>query len=132
MVELYFDGTVRPSNDEAAVGLFSKNSEGEVTEKMYQIQAINNHEAEFIAFDKAVEWAHELIAQGERHFVSDGFRSRCTRSRTRIRQEQTNADDFDPAFARYQLLPLAFVKWIPRSENKADRVAREALRLYEA
>ncbi len=65
MVELYFDGTVRPSNDEAAVGLFSKNSEGEVTEKMYQIQAINNHEAEFIAFAKAVEWAHELIAQGE-------------------------------------------------------------------
>ncbi len=99
MVELYFDGTVRPSNDEAAVGLFSKNSEGEVTEKMYQIQAINNHEAEFIAFAKAVEWAHELIAQGESviSFRTDSEAVALAVEREFVKNKRTQTI-FDPAF----------------------------------
>ncbi len=88
MVELYFDGAVRPSNDDAAVGIFCKNSEGQVIERTFRITAENNHEAEFQAFLKAVELAEELVGtRGKCIFLPDGFRSRFVGSRTRVCQK---------------------------------------------
>lgn len=132
MVELYFDGAVRPSNDDAAVGIFCKNSEGQVIERTFRITAENNHEAEFQAFLKAVELAEELAAQGENVF---SFRTDSEAVSLAVEREFAKNKRiqiyFDPAFERFSRLPLAFVKWIPRSENKADRVAKDALNEYE-
>lgn len=128
MVEMYFDGAVRPSNDDATVGIFCKNSAGEVIERTFRITAVNNHEAEFQAFARAVELAEDLLNAGESVF---SFRTDSEAVSLAVEREFAKNKRiqvyFDPAFERYSQLPLAFVKWIPRSENKADRVAREAL-----
>ncbi|AFS70708.1 reverse transcriptase-like protein [Exiguobacterium antarcticum] len=128
MVELYFDGAVRPSNDDAAVGIFCKNSAGQVIERTFRITAENNHEAEFQAFLKAVELAEELAAQGESVF---SFRTDSEAVSLAVEREfaKNKGSKFIliRRFERFSRLPLAFVKWIPRSENKADRVAKEAL-----
>ncbi|WP_114570938.1 ribonuclease HI family protein [Exiguobacterium flavidum] len=129
MVELYFDGAVRPSNDDAAIGLFCKTSSGEVIERSYRITATNNHEAEFQAFEKAVDLAEELAEAGEGMF---SFRTDSEAVSLAVEREFTKNKRiqvvFEPTLERFNRLPLAFLKWIPSNDNKADRIAKAALR----
>lgn len=125
MIELYVDGASAGNPGKSGIGIFIK-GEGHHVKISESIPPTNNHTAEFIALIRGLEEAVQL---------TDGIVSARSDSQIvvmAVENQFVKNDLYKPYLT--QLLKLIesfdyfFIKWIPRSENRAaDTLAREGI-----
>lgn len=126
MIEVYIDGASAGNPGPSGAGIFIKGN-GIVENHSIPLGSMSNHEAEFVAFIKA------LIICIERDFRVVSFRTDSELVNRAIEKEfvknKAYAPFLDEALSLTKAFDLFFMKWIPSSENKtADTLARAAIR----
>lgn len=126
MIEVYIDGASAGNPGPSGAGIFIKGN-GEVESFSIPLGVLSNHEAEFLAFMKALE----ICIEKEYKVVS--FRTDSELVNRAVEKEFVKNKAYSPlleeALQLTKKFDLFFMKWIPSSENKtADILAREAVR----
>ncbi|PAQ13402.1 ribonuclease HI [Bacillaceae bacterium SAOS 7] len=128
MVELYTDGASTGDPGWAGAGIFIKR-DGNVDRHKIPLGWCDTHEAEFLAVLKALE----LVQAHQSELIS--LRSDSQTVVHAIEKEYIHKEKYKPLLQQILELtkdyPLFFVKWIPRKENRADGLAREAIRMND-
>lgn len=126
MVHIYFDAATNQSTGDNGLGVWMKSSEGVVTTHKKRVQGLSSVHAELAACRFALEQAHAL--EGETSFMIYSDADTIVRAlEQRFMKDRSAKPIFLEALIAYDELPTAFIKWIPRGENRADLIAREAL-----
>ncbi|HEY9577762.1 MAG TPA: RNase H family protein [Pseudobacillus sp.] len=125
MFEVYTDGASTGSPGWAGAGVFIKDG-GHVDRYSFPLGIKDTHEAEFLAVIKALELLKE------RQAATVSLRSDSQTVVQAIEKEHIHKELYKPLLHEILSLtkefPLFFVKWIPSKENRADSLAREAIR----
>lgn len=126
MIEVYIDGASAGNPGPSGAGIFIKGN-GELENYSIPLGTMSNHEAEFVAFIKAlnicIEKGYKVVS----------FRTDSELVNRAIEKEFVKNKIYAPfleeALALAKEFDLFFMKWIPSSENKtADNLARTAIR----
>lgn len=125
MIELYVDGASAGNPGKSGIGIFIK-GEGHHIKIAESIPPTNNHTAEFIALIRGLEEASKLTTG----IVS--ARSDSQIVVMAVENEFVKNEVYKPYLATIVKLvdsfDFFFIKWIPRTENKAaDALAREGI-----
>lgn len=125
MFEVYIDGASAGNPGPSGAGIFIKGN-GIVESYSIPLGCMSNHEAEFIAFIKALKICIE------KHFTVVSFRTDSELVNRAVEKEFVKNKAFSPfleeALCLTREFELFFMKWIPSSENKtADNLARAAI-----
>ncbi|WP_066299846.1 reverse transcriptase-like protein [Bacillus sp. FJAT-29937] len=125
MIEVYIDGASAGNPGPSGAGIFIKGN-GLIERYSIPLGQMENHEAEYHAFIKALEIC---IEKGYR-VVS--FRTDSQAVNRAIEKEYAKkgyASLLETALKLSRQLDLFFMKWVPSTENKAaDELARAAIR----
>lgn len=128
MPQIYFDAATKgnPGESTCASVIIIDNERYHFTE---YIGSLDNHSAEWAAFIKSLERAHELdvktaLVYTDSKLIEDSLNKKFTKNTL-----------FKPYFEAFKELEtkfdLVFVKWIPRAKNKeANQLAQTALRKH--
>ncbi|WP_433742754.1 reverse transcriptase-like protein [Falsibacillus pallidus] len=125
MVEVYIDGASAGDPGPSGAGVFINNN-GTVERYTFPLGQMNNHEAEFVSFLKAMEIC-----------VEKGYRIVSVRTDSKavvgaVEKEFVKKEKYRIIFEKgldlSKQLDLFFIKWIPSKENRADELARRAIR----
>lgn len=126
LVHIYFDAATNQTTEENGLGVWIKSSDGTVSTFKRQIQGLSSVHAELAACAYALEMAHSM--QGETSFMLHSDAEVIVRAlEQRFMKDSSAKPLFLKALIAYDDLPNVFIKWIPRAENRADVIAREAL-----
>lgn len=126
MVHIYFDAATNQTTEENGLGVWIKSSDGTVSTFKRQTQGLSSVHAELAACAYALEMAHTM--QGEKSFMLYSDAEVIVRAlEQRFMKDSSAKPLFLKALIAYDDLPNVFIKWIPRAENRADVIAREAL-----
>lgn len=125
MIELYVDGASAGNPGKSGIGIFIK-GEGHHIKISESIPPTNNHTAEFIALVRGLEEVAKL---------TDGIVSARSDSQivvTSVDKEFVKNELYQPYLEELleiiQSFEFFFIKWIPRTENRAaDVLAREGI-----
>ncbi|PLT28395.1 reverse transcriptase-like protein [Peribacillus deserti] len=124
MVEIYIDGASAGNPGPSGAGIFIKN-EGQTETYSFPLGIMENHEAEYWALIKGLE----ICIQRNYSLVS--FRTDSDLIFRSMEKEfvknKKYAGLLEKALALSKQLDLFFIKWVPRSENKADSLSRKAI-----
>ncbi len=125
MIELYVDGASAGNPGKSGIGIFIK-GEGQHLKIAEPIEPTDNHTAEFQALLRGMEEAAKLTTG----IVS--VRSDSQIVVTAVEKEFVKNEIHKPYLLKILQLSRSFdyffIKWIPRSENRAaDALAREAI-----
>lgn len=126
LIEVYIDGASAGDGGPAGIGILIKGADGVTEEYAIPVEAVNNHEAEFIAVIEALKLCLEK---------NTGMISLRTDSQivdTALNRHYAKNPLFQPYLAEFEKLEtrfdFIFVKWIPSSQNKkADQLAKSAI-----
>lgn len=125
MFVVYTDGASMGSPGWSGAGVFIKDG-SRVDCYSFPLGVRDTHEAEFLAVIKALELLKE------RQAATVSLRSDSQTVVQAIEREHIHKELYKPLLADILTLskdfPLFFVKWIPSKENRADRLAREAIK----
>ena len=125
MLEVYIDGASAGNPGPSGIGIFIK-GEGHHIKISEFIGETNNHIAEFIALNRALE---EVIKIGS---TLISVRSDSKIVVASIEKQYVKNEEYKPflekALQLIDTIDLFFIKWVPDSQNKAaDALAREAI-----
>ncbi|MFC7685058.1 reverse transcriptase-like protein [Ureibacillus sp. GCM10028918] len=125
MLEVYIDGASAGNPGPSGIGIFIK-GEGHHIKISEFIGETNNHIAEFIALNRALEEVKKIGSS----LVS--VRSDSKIVVASIEKQYVKNEEFKPyleqAVQLIESIDMFFIKWIPDSQNKAaDALAREAI-----
>lgn len=126
MIEVYIDGASAGNPGPSGAGIFIKGN-GELENYAIPLGMMSNHEAEFVAFIKALNICHE------KGYKIVSFRTDSELVNRAVEKEFVKNKVYAPFLEESLRLmnefDLFFMKWIPSSENKtADNLARTAIR----
>lgn len=125
MIEVYIDGASSGNPGLSGAGIFIKGN-GILEEYSIPLGIMNNHEAEFHAFIKALEICHKkayqvISVRTDSKIVCDSVEKQFIK-RKNFKPLLEMAFEFIPSF------DLFFIKWIPNKQNQhADRLAKAAI-----
>lgn len=126
MVHIYFDAATNQDSGESGLGIWVKTTDGTVTAFHTKRLGLTSVQAELAALVFALEQAHALKDESTFMFYSDA--DTVVRSlEQRFLKDQAVRPMFIEALTLYDELPNKFIKWIPRVENRAHDVAKQAL-----
>ncbi|MCM3387382.1 RNase H family protein [Ureibacillus chungkukjangi] len=125
MLEVYIDGASAGNPGPSGIGIFIK-GEGHHIKISEYIGETNNHIAEFIALNRALEEVNKIGSS----LIS--MRSDSKIVVASIEKQYVKNEEYKPYLEKaLQLIEsndMFFIKWIPDSQNKAaDALAREAI-----
>ncbi|WP_332849201.1 ribonuclease HI family protein [Bacillus xiapuensis] len=125
---MYTDGASTGSPGWAGAGIFIKRKR-EVERHSFPLGRCDVHEAEFQAVIKAME----LLRNEKAEVIS--LRSDSQTVVQAIEKRYIHKQQYKPLLSAIlqlaETFPLFFIKWVPSKENKADSLARKAIRLNE-
>ncbi|MBT2707895.1 reverse transcriptase-like protein [Pseudomonas sp. ISL-84] len=126
MIEVFIDGASAGNPGPSGAGIFIKNN-GEVQRFSIPLGEMENHEAEYRAFLKALEICIE------KGYKVVSFRTDSQLVNRAVEKEFVKNKKFAPlleeALKLTRQFDLFFMKWVPSSDNKsADELARAAIR----
>lgn len=125
LFEVYTDGASTGSPGWAGAGVFIKEG-SRVDRYSFPLGIRDTHEAEFLAVIQALKLLKE------RQAATISLRSDSQTVVQAIEKEYIHKKLYQPLLQEILSLskefPLFFVKWIPSKENRADGLAREAVR----
>src|SRR5699024_9536275 len=130
MIEVYTDGATNKTSKHSGVGIYLKLN-GETISLSVPLPYVSNHDAEFLAVIKALEYCaehypHEIISiRTDSQIVVD-----------LIENKQNNNKLFAAYMQKINALidefPYVFCKWIPNVENAhADKLAKDACQIQQ-
>lgn len=126
LVHIYFDAATNQTTGDVGLGVWIKYSNGTVQSFKRSQSGLTSVQAEMSALLFALEQARSIEDESTFMFYSDA--DTIVRAiEQRFVKNQTLKPLFVKALTSYDELPVAFIKWIPRAENRADSVAKEAL-----
>ena len=126
LVHIYFDAATNQTTGENGIGVWIKSSEGTVSTFKRRMQGLTSVHAELAACAYALEQAHAL--KGETSFMLYSDAEVIVRAlEQRFMKDASAKPLFLKALIAYDELPTVFLKWVPRAENRADVIARDAL-----
>ncbi|MFN4214273.1 reverse transcriptase-like protein [Exiguobacterium sp.] len=126
MVHIYFDAATNQQTGAIGLGVWVKTSDGMVSTHTRKTSGLTSAQAELAALGFALEHAHRL--DGETTFMLHSDAETIVRAlEQRFLKDHSVKPLFLKALIAYDDLPVTFIKWVPRSENKADRIAKQAL-----
>lgn len=125
LLEVYIDGASAGNPGPSGIGIFIK-GEGHHIKISEFIGETNNHVAEFIALNRALEEVKKIGST----LIS--MRSDSKIVVASIEKQYVKNEEYKPyleqALQIIESMELFFIKWIPDSQNKAaDALAREAI-----
>ncbi|WP_026694883.1 reverse transcriptase-like protein [Peribacillus kribbensis] len=124
MVEIFIDGASAGNPGPSGAGIFIKEN-GKAESLSFPLGTMENHEAEFCAFIKALEICIE------RKYTVVSFKTDSDLLVRSVENEFVKNKRYMPFLDKSLLLikniELFFIKWVPRKENKADGLARKAI-----
>ena len=126
LVHIYFDAATNQSTGENGLGVWMKTSGGEVLSFKKRLEGLSSVHAELSACLFALEQAHALAGETSFMLYSDAD-TIVQAIEQRFMKDRTAKPLFLEVLIAYDELPTAFIKWVPRAENRADSIAREAL-----
>ncbi|GAA0297463.1 ribonuclease HI [Gracilibacillus halotolerans] len=126
MIELYTDGACQGNPGPSGIGLYIKINNERIRLSEY-IGHCTNHEAEFIAILKGLEYCQQYYPN---EIIS--LRSDSKTAVEAIERKFSKNENFQPYITRINELaetfPYFFIKWIPEKLNKsADQLAKKAI-----
>lgn len=125
LLEVYIDGASAGNPGPSGIGIFIK-GEGHHIKISEFIGETNNHIAEFIALNRALEEVKKIGST----LIS--IRSDSKIVVASVEKQYVKNEEYKPyleqALQIIETIELFFIKWIPDSQNKAaDALAREAI-----
>lgn len=125
LLEVYIDGASAGNPGPSGIGIFIK-GEGHNIKISEFIGETNNHIAEFIALNRALEEVKKIGST----LIS--MRSDSKIVVASIEKQYVKNEEFKPyleqAIQHIETIDMFFIKWIPDNQNKAaDALAREAI-----
>ena len=125
LLEVYIDGASAGNPGPSGIGIFIK-GEGHQIKISEYIGENNNHIAEFIALNRALEEVKKIGSS----LISIRSDSKIVVSS--IEKQYVKNEEYKPyleqAIKLIESIDMFFIKWIPDSQNKAaDALAREAI-----
>lgn len=126
MIEIYIDGASAGNPGPSGAGIFIV-ANGEVERYSIPLGMMENHEAEYHAFIKALEICLD------KNYTIVSFRTDSQLVNKAVEKEFVKNKKYAALLEEALLLTnqfeLFFMKWIPSAENKtADELARAAIR----
>ena len=127
MLKIYVDAATKGNPGPSGAGILLL-TEGEQIQLSFPLPDSSNHEAEFAAFELALE---ETIARGLHQQNTFIFTDSQTVAEV-LGKNQTKNPVFTPFLTRIQLLlaefTLIIIQWLPEADNRgADNLARQGL-----
>lgn len=125
MLEVYIDGASAGNPGPSGIGIFIK-GEGHHIKISEFIGETNNHIAEFIALNRALEEVKKMGSS----LIS--MRSDSKIVVASVEKQYVKNEEYKPylekALELIETIDMFFIKWVPDSQNKAaDTLAREAI-----
>jgi ribonuclease HI len=127
MIEIYIDGASSGDPGPAGAGISIHKAKGDVEKIAKPLGMLNNHEAEFMALNIALEYCIEneckvVSVKTDSQLVERAVENKYIKNKVfKIH--------LDKALLMIEQLDLFFIKWIPTKQNKADQLAKQAIRL---
>lgn len=130
MIEVYTDGATNEKIGISGAGVYMK-ANGQTYEFSYPLPKMSNHEAEFTAVLKAIEFCAEKFPNEILSFHTD---SQIVVDA--IEKHYVKNPLFKPLLEKIMekvaLFPYFFIKWIPSKHNThADRLAKKAIHMQQ-
>ncbi|EPE61501.1 hypothetical protein L479_02103 [Exiguobacterium sp. S17] len=126
MVHVYFDAATNQQTGENGLGVWLKTSEGAVVTFTEMRTGLSSVQAELAALVFALKQAEALEGESTFLFYSDA-ETIVRALEQRFMKDKSVKSLFLEALIAYDELPVTFIKWIPRADNRADLVAKAAL-----
>ncbi|WP_114165646.1 reverse transcriptase-like protein [Exiguobacterium sp. TNDT2] len=126
MVHIYFDAATNQVTGENGLGVWVKATDGTVSTYITKRIGLTSVQAELAALTFALEQAHTFTDESTFMFYSDA-ETVVRALEQRFLKDQSVRPLFVKALTLYDELPNKFIKWIPRAENRAHDVAKQAL-----
>ncbi len=126
LVHIYFDAATNQEAGENGLGVWIKTTDGTVSTYIAKRVGLTSVQAELAALAFALEKAHTLTDESTFMFYSDA-ETVVRALEQRFLKDQAVRPLFVKALTLYDELPNKFIKWIPRAENRAHDVAKQAL-----
>ena len=125
LLEVYIDGASAGNPGPSGIGIFIK-GEGHHIQISEFIGETNNHIAEFIALNRALEEVKKIGSS----LIS--VRSDSKIVVASVEKQYVKNEEYKPylekAMQQIETIDMFFIKWVPDSQNKAaDALAREAI-----
>lgn len=126
LVHIYFDAATNQVTGENGLGVWVKATDGTVSTYITKRIELTSVQAELAALTFALEQAHTFTDESTFMFYSDA-ETVVRALEQRFLKDQSVRPLFVKALTLYDELPNKFIKWIPRAENRAHDVAKQAL-----
>ena len=126
LVHIYFDAATNQTTEENGFGVWIKTSDGSIVTYKAKQTGLSTVHAELAACVFALETA-QTFADETAFMIHSDAETIVRALEQRFIKDETARPLFLKALIAFDELPTAFIKWVPRAENRADRVAKEAL-----
>ena len=128
MIKIYTDAAFQPTTHQAGLAIIIQHDGHQRQYKIHLPEVYDNHLAEFIALDQALRILEgEYTLSDTLFFYSDSKLVVQSVEKAYVKDRHYQGY-LESILSRYQFASLAFIQWLPKSENKgADGVAKQAL-----
>jgi ribonuclease HI len=127
LIDIYIDGASNGDPGNAGAGILIHKSVGNIEQIVKPLGILTSHEAEFMALLIGLEYC---IAN-KIEVVS--FKTDSQLVERAVENKYVKNVKFKPflekALVMIEQIDLFFIKWIPTKQNKADQLAKKAIRL---
>jgi ribonuclease HI len=127
LIEIYIDGASKGDPGFAGAGISIHKEVGNVEKISKPLGILNNHQAEFMALIIGLEYCIENKIE----IVS--FKTDSQLVEQAVEKKYIKNVVYKPylekALTMIEKIDLFFIKWIPTKQNKADQLAKQAIRL---
>ncbi|WP_017727902.1 reverse transcriptase-like protein [Halalkalibacterium ligniniphilum] len=126
MIDVYVDGASAGNPGPSGAGIFINFKNGQVEQLSIPLGTMSNHEAEYYALIRALEFCLQNEIKGA------SFRTDSKLIDEAIEKQYVKNKTYQPllqeALKLIRQFDLFFLKWIPSKQNKnADELARKAI-----
>jgi ribonuclease HI len=127
LIEIYIDGASNGDPGHAGAGISIHKAVGNVEKISQPLGILNNHEAEFMALLIGLEYCLD------NNITIVSFKTDSQLVEQAVEKKHIKNNAYKPylekALAMIEKIDLFFIKWIPTKQNKADQLAKQAIRL---
>ncbi|MGP6139699.1 ribonuclease HI family protein [Jeotgalibaca sp. A127] len=129
MIRMYIDGAANPKKKISGIGIviIESGKQVQLSEKLETY--FDNHEAELIALQYALDYLLSKKKQNEVIFCHSDSKMLVDAIEKKYSRKESHVRHLSEILRTLKQFPQFYLKWVPEKENKgADRLARNALK----
>lgn len=128
MIKVFIDGSANPKKQLASIGIIiiESGKQQQLGKKLDEY--VDNHEAEFLALDFALDYLLHGQKQSELIICHSDSKMLVDAVNKKYSRKNEHAKHLNGILEKLVRFPQFYLKWVPDKENKgADNVARKAM-----